>query len=169
MQEHEPSGNENIKIGTDINGATVDVQNIQQAASVTTMNEGITSTYNGDPNSGFATVDDWKDYTLSQEKVVDNKRLKLTNKELASLKRNKYDRIMNNFSKSYVLANIKTGKVVEIKASSSYHACNMIGWRPKNTRVLKEIDKRETPPAPLDTTTSLGQDIPLDTTTRIEV
>jgi len=30
------------------------------------------------------------------------------------------------------------GKIAEIKANSSIHACKMLGWRPRNVRVLEE-------------------------------
>jgi len=35
-----------------------------------------------------------------------------------------------------VLLNKKTGQIVEIKAASSFHACNIIGWKSKHVRTL---------------------------------
>ena len=65
----------------------------------------------------------------------------LTYKELKALKRSRYeDKIMLNplFKKAYVIQNIKTGQVAEVRAASSLHACNIIGWKPRRVRVISE-------------------------------
>lgn len=68
----------------------------------------------------------------------------LSKKEVANLKRNGYEQAMRLFKETYVILNKKTGMVVEMKAASSTHACNMIGWRPKNCKLMK-VEVREEP------------------------
>lgn len=70
----------------------------------------------------------------------------LSKKEVANLKRNGYEQAMRMFKETFVILNKKTGMVVEMKAASSTHACNMIGWRPKNCKVMK-VEVREEPKA----------------------
>ena len=59
-------------------------------------------------------------------------------KEMKALKRAKYDKIAPNLKKSFILENIKTGQIVEIRGVSAFHACNIIGWRKNKVRVLEE-------------------------------
>lgn len=61
----------------------------------------------------------------------------LTKKEYNSLKNHKYEEAVKRYKTSYTIMNKKTGVIVEMKASSSMHACTMIGWRPKNCKVIK--------------------------------
>jgi len=77
----------------------------------------------------------------------------ITHKEIKALKKARYeDVIMRNprFKKMYVIENIKTGQVVEIRAASSFHACNIIGWKRNKVRLIEE---REVTPfdVPADT------------------
>lgn len=67
----------------------------------------------------------------------------ITIKELKALKRARYSDIANKFRYAYVLRNKKTGLVVELRAASSLHACNMIGWRKNNARLIEVIDKQK--------------------------
>ena len=69
----------------------------------------------------------------------------LTRKEAKALKRSDYDKIAEKFNTSYVLKNTKTGQIVEIRAASSFHACNIIGWKPNRVKILSER-KTESPP-----------------------
>jgi len=62
----------------------------------------------------------------------------LTYKEMKALKRSRYHEIFEKFDTSYVLENKKTGQIVEIRAASSLHACNIIGWKKNKVRILKE-------------------------------
>jgi hypothetical protein len=64
---------------------------------------------------------------------------RLSKKEIRSLKDSKYNENINKYNTSYVLLNNKTGMIVEMKAASSVHACNMIGWRIKNCTLLDTI------------------------------
>jgi len=70
----------------------------------------------------------------------------LTRKEMKALKRSCYEeKIMNNsrFKKAYLIKNIKTGQIVEIRAASSFHACNIIGWKVNRVRILSEKEIKE--------------------------
>ena len=62
----------------------------------------------------------------------------LTYKEAKALKRSRYGEIEKNprFKNSYVLLNKRTNQIVEIKAASSFHACNIIGWKANRVQVL---------------------------------
>jgi hypothetical protein len=62
----------------------------------------------------------------------------LTYKEARALKKARYEDVIKNpkFKQSFVLLNKKTGQVVEIKAASSFHACNIIGWKPNKVTIL---------------------------------
>lgn len=65
----------------------------------------------------------------------------LTDKDLKYLKRSRYEKtIANNdrFKKTYLLHNIRTGQIVELRAASSCHACGIIGWKPNQVRVMAE-------------------------------
>ena len=64
----------------------------------------------------------------------------ITWKEIKHLKRAKYDTIKDNFKTAYVLLNKKTGQIVEVNAASSFHACNIIGWKSKKVKVLETKD-----------------------------
>ena len=69
----------------------------------------------------------------------------LTYKELKSLKKARYDEIAPKFKNVFVLKNKKTGQIAEIRAASSFHACNIIGWRKNRVQVIQErsITKEE--------------------------
>jgi len=74
----------------------------------------------------------------------------LTYKEARALKKSEYsDKIANNpkFKDVYVLRNKKTGQVVEIRAASSVHACNIIGWRSRKVEILQHTVIEEPKPA----------------------
>ena len=62
----------------------------------------------------------------------------LTYKEAKALKKSRYEEIEKNpkYKNSYILLNTKTNQIVEIKAASSYHACNIIGWKSNKVKVL---------------------------------
>jgi hypothetical protein len=74
----------------------------------------------------------------------------LTYKEMKYLKRSRYETdVMNNpkFKKAYLLKNIRTGQMAEIRAASSFHACNIIGWKVNRVVVMSEKDIPENVPA----------------------
>jgi len=60
-------------------------------------------------------------------------------REVKALNRNNYEKVSQNFDKLFLIQNKKTQQIVELRAASSVHACNLIGWRPKNVIVLLKI------------------------------
>lgn len=93
----------------------------------------------------------------------------ITIKELKALKRARYDKIVDKFQFAYIIQNKKTGLVVEIRAASSYHACKIIGWRPRHVRVLEVIDTKKTEKAEVaevaEVTTDIKEVLATDNTT----
>lgn len=67
----------------------------------------------------------------------------LSIKEFRALKRAKYDKIADNFQYAYVIKNKKTGVIVEVRAATSLHACNIIGWRPRHVQLIEVIDTKK--------------------------
>jgi hypothetical protein len=59
------------------------------------------------------------------------------------LKRAKYDTKTNIYDKAYVIENKKTKTIIEVKASSSTHACSIAGWRPRHTKLIDIINVKE--------------------------
>jgi len=62
----------------------------------------------------------------------------LSKKEMKSLREHKYEDAAKKYNASYTILNKKTGLIVEMKAASPLHACTMIGWRAKNSKLIKE-------------------------------
>jgi hypothetical protein len=96
----------------------------------------------------------------------------LSKKEVNNLKRNGYEQAMRLFKETFVILNKKTGMVVEMKAASSTHACNMIGWRLKNCKVMK-VEIREEPKAEIKEVSALSQSpinpFPVEETEVVEI
>jgi len=64
-------------------------------------------------------------------------------KQNRNLKKSRYGEQMNKWDTAYVLKNKKTELIVEIRAASSYHACNMLGWKPQQSILLETINVKE--------------------------
>jgi len=61
--------------------------------------------------------------------------------DMAKLKASGYSEKADSFPKVFLLRHKKyPGKVVELRALSSIHACNLIGWRPRQVEVLEQRD-----------------------------
>lgn len=73
----------------------------------------------------------------SKEKLPSGKDME---KDTRSLKASRYGEIKDKFDKTFVIENKKTGRVVELKAASSTHACKLIGWRPNNVRLIDVME-----------------------------
>jgi len=67
----------------------------------------------------------------------------LTWKDAKALKRSKYMENKDKYDVAYVLQNKRTKQVVEIQAKSSFHACTIIGWKAKKTKVIDMINVKE--------------------------
>lgn len=61
----------------------------------------------------------------------------LTYRDFKNLKKNRYFEIKDRFSNSFILEN-KSGSIAELKAANPYHACKLIGWNPKQTKVINK-------------------------------
>jgi len=74
----------------------------------------------------------------------------ITWREIKYLKKAKYHEVKDNFTKAYILLNKRTGQIVEVNAASSFHACNIIGWKARKVRVLetKDLTEQLTPEVP---------------------
>lgn len=63
--------------------------------------------------------------------------VKINAKDYAWLKKNNYEEARRKFKTTYILQHKKfPDKIVELRAASSFHACNMIHWKPKQVRLL---------------------------------
>lgn len=71
----------------------------------------------------------------------------MTEKDVKNLVRSKYSELRGKFKTAFVIQNTKTGVIAELKAASSFHACNLIGWKPQHTRLIetKEADDGKQP------------------------
>ena len=69
----------------------------------------------------------------------------LTFKEEKALKKAGYEKIMEEkkFKKIFVLKNKKTNQIAEIRAASSFHACNIIGWKSNKVVIIQEKEAEE--------------------------
>lgn len=72
-----------------------------------------------------------------------SKKFYITKKDFTNLKRNDYERVREKYKTNYVIENLKTKQIVELTAASSVHACNLIGWRPKNCRIIDVVKREE--------------------------
>ena len=75
----------------------------------------------------------------------------LTIREAKYLKRSRYEtKIRNNpiYKKMFVIENKRTGQIVQLRASTAYHACNIIGWKARKVRVIMEEDIPDPQEAP---------------------
>ena len=97
-----------------------------------------------------------KEEKKAEKEAEKNEPVPITYKEIKALKRADYEKIAPKYKTAYILKNKKTGQVVEIRAASSFHACNIIGWRPNRVKLMAQRII-ENPPALPDETT--GQSV----------
>ena len=94
-------------------------------------------------------VDTVTDKKQQEGKEKENEEVPLSYKEFKALKKCKYEtKIANNprFKNIYVLKNKRNGMIVEIRAASSFHACNIIGWKSNRVSIIEEkIDEIKIP------------------------
>ena len=59
--------------------------------------------------------------------------------DIRRLKNNHADDVGRNFSTVYVIQHRKyPDKVLELRAASFIHACGLVGWRPRQVRLVEE-------------------------------
>jgi hypothetical protein len=97
------------------------------------------------PNEGHKCGPDCEDHGTKRKKGDVQPTREDIEKATRKLNSSGYGKIKERFNRAFVLRNIKTGMVVELRAASSTHACTMIGWRPNNVRLLNviELEKKE--------------------------
>ena len=108
-----------------------DSQEDSQAVSETTVEDNS----NGGSDKGLMME---TPNTKNTKKVEIEENPPLTHKEMKALKRSRYEEVRHRFNTAYVIKNIRTGQVAEIRAASAFHAANLIGWRPNRVRVLEQ-------------------------------
>lgn len=59
-------------------------------------------------------------------------------KDKINLKKSRYIDKKNSYKNVYILQNVKTGKIVELNASSAFQACKFVGWKPNKVKILSE-------------------------------
>jgi len=62
----------------------------------------------------------------------------LSEKDVRSLVKSRYEQNHRKYRNAFLLMHIKTKKMVEIRGVSSLHACKQIGWRPRHVKLLAE-------------------------------
>lgn len=67
----------------------------------------------------------------------------ITWREIRALKKARYFETKDNFEVAYVLKNKKTKQIAEIQAATSYQACKIIGWKPKQVKVIETVNVKE--------------------------
>jgi len=121
----------------------------EELAEVTKEIEGIASGIDGHVHSDSCThttsrgESEPQPFKKSIAEMEEEQAPTITIKDFKALKRSGYEKIADKFQYAYVIRNKKTGVVVEIRAASSVHACNIIGWRPKNTQLIEVIDTKK--------------------------
>ena len=60
-------------------------------------------------------------------------------KDIKNLKKAGYEKMNEKWPNTYVLQH-KSGKIAELKAVSSLHACNLIGWRSRHVKILSKVE-----------------------------
>ena len=103
-----------------------------------------------------------KEEAKETKEVKEEQPAPLTYKEMKSLQKARYEDIAKNprFKKAYLLKNNKTGQMAEIRAASSFHACNIIGWKANKVTVLKETEIKEPAPETSNTKEVKKADVP---------
>lgn len=128
---------------------------VEQTSSGDGGSEPSTSSYSSNTEPNNRRIRDnapAKDDIRVESAMSHDRRNLITNKDLRNLKRNKYEAVRDVSSQAYIIRNKKTGQIVEIRALSAFHACNLIGWRPKNCKVVDVIKAEEAPSVDVNNT-----------------
>ena len=59
-------------------------------------------------------------------------------KEMKYLKRARYKHFADTYPSSYVLQHKIRGMIAEIKACSAVQACQFLGWKPQQVKIIQE-------------------------------
>jgi len=66
----------------------------------------------------------------------------LDERDYRKLARGNYEKAKENFKTVFVIQHVKTRKIAELKAASAIHAARMIGWRPRQVRLIKSYEEK---------------------------
>jgi len=82
---------------------------------------------------------------LDATQNVDQKKpeYQIGRKEFKAMQKSNYAEISKELTTSYVIQNIRTKQIVEIKARSPFHASSIIGWRPRHTKLIQVNESSE--------------------------
>lgn len=59
-----------------------------------------------------------------------------TRREEKALNANRYDQIKDGLPNEYILRHKRTGKIIQVRGTSAFHAAGLAGWRPRHAIVL---------------------------------
>jgi len=122
---------------------TEDLEKLSEEINIVTYSTGDPEGCSGPSSSSSRGESAPQPYKQSIADMEEEQQPTITIKELKALKRSRYDKIAEKFQYAYVLKNKRTGLVVEIRAASSVHACNIIGWKPRHAKLIEVIDKNK--------------------------
>jgi len=63
-------------------------------------------------------------------------------RDYRKLANNDYEKAKEKFKTVFVIQHVKTKKVAELRAASVVHAANLIGWRPRQVRLVKSYEEK---------------------------
>ena len=64
-------------------------------------------------------------------------------REMKYLKKARYQKFADTYPSSYVIQHKTRGMIAEIKACSSFQACQFLGWKPQQVKIVQEKDIRQ--------------------------
>jgi len=74
---------------------------------------------------------------MPKDRVGDN----LDQKDMSKLRGNRYQENSSKWKKVFVIRHMNyENKVAELRAASFVHACNLIGWRPRQVELITSSD-----------------------------
>ena len=78
-----------------------------------------------------------KNNESNEKKQKEENGVKINAKDYSWLRKNNYENVRKKFKTTYILQHKKyPDKIVELRAASASHACNMIHWKPNQVRLL---------------------------------
>jgi len=84
-----------------------------------------------------ATVLEVQNKKEEKEENQSSSGITIDGKDYKYLKKNKYDQVRQQFTKTFVLQHKHNkNKIVELRAASAAHACKLIHWKPNQVKLL---------------------------------
>jgi hypothetical protein len=66
----------------------------------------------------------------------------LDERDHRKLAKSNYEKTKEKFKTVFVIQHVRTKKVAELRAASSVHAAHLIGWRPRQCRLIKSYEEK---------------------------